>query len=343
MNKLVEIKNLEISFQDFHGAFKAVRDVSFDIYEGEALALVGESGCGKSVTAKSLLGLIPEKDGSIAEKSEILYQGENILTYSKKRWKEYCGQECGMIFQDAMAALNPTVKIGDQIAENLRVHQKISRKAAKEQAIAALRMAGIPQPEIRAEQYPHEFSGGMRQRSMIAMAMICQPRLLIADEPTTALDVTIQAQIMELMKSLKEKNRMSLLLITHDLGVVAGIADRMAVMYAGQIVEIGNSRDIYYRTRHPYTYSLLKAVPSLNGSHGRRLEAIDGMPPGTGDILKGCPFAARCRYCMQICIEECPPKYEFGDGHFATCWLHDPDADISDCKFQTGGNLCNQE
>lgn len=175
------------------------------------------------------------------------------------------------------------------------------------------------------------------------MAMICQPRLLIADEPTTALDVTIQAQIMELMKSLKEKNRMSLLLITHDLGVVAGIADRMAVMYAGQIVEIGNSRDIYYRTRHPYTYSLLKAVPSLNGSHGRRLEAIDGMPPEAGDILKGCPFAARCRYCMQICIEECPPKYEFEDGHFATCWLHDPDADISDCKFQTGGNLCNQE
>lgn len=337
MKKLLEIQNLQISFPAFGGELHAVRGISFDIYEGESLALVGESGCGKSVTAKALMGLISASNGNISKDSHILYKGKNILSYNKNQWSEYCGKDCAMIFQDAMAALNPTIRIGNQIAENLIVHQKISKKEADKKAVKALSEVGISQPEERALQYPHEFSGGMRQRCMIAMAMVCRPALLIADEPTTALDVTIQSQILDLMKKLKEENHMALLLITHDLGVVAGIADRTAVMYAGQIIEIGKSREIYYTPRHPYTFSLLKAVPKLNTSGRHRLPAIDGMPPDLSEPLPGCPFADRCRYCMQICTEEMPPRYEFEENHFTACWLHDPSADTKNCEIKTGG------
>lgn len=246
-----------------------------------------------------------------------------------------------MIFQDSMAALNPTVTVGKQIAENLLVHTKISKAEAMQEAVKALKEVGIQAPEQRARQYPHEFSGGMRQRSMIAMAMICHPRILIADEPTTALDVTIQAQILELMDKLKKKNKMSLLLITHDLGIVAGMADRIAVMYGGKIVETGSRRDIYYQMRHPYTKGLLESVPRLDIESGKKMESIKGMPPNLESEPQGCAFAPRCKYCMAICMEEEPPEYEFGNGHKASCWLHAPEADIEGCELHTGGgSLC---
>lgn len=335
MDKLIEIQNLNVSFQSFGKEIKVVRGVTFDIYKGEALALVGESGCGKSVTAKALMGLISKKNGTIGNESKIIYEGTNIMTYNQNQWSNYCGQECAMIFQDAMVALNPTLKIGTQIAENLLVHKKISRKEAKEKAILALQAVGIPEPEKRAEQYPHEFSGGMRQRSMIAMAMVCTPKLLIADEPTTALDVTIQAQILELMKQFKKETKMSLLLITHDLGVVAGIADRIAIMYAGEIVEIGSVREIYYAPRHPYTYSLLKTVPKLNHQVGKRLITIEGMPPDLTELQEGCAFADRCKYCMHICILEKPSVYHFEKGHSASCWLHNDFSNTENCEIKT--------
>lgn len=337
MRKRMEIKNLEITFPDHGKALHAVRGISFDIYEGEAMALVGESGCGKSVTAKAVMGLLPGRTQLIGSESEIKYNGRNILKYTEDEWTRYCGNECAMIFQDAMAALNPTKTIGEQVAENLIVHNKISKKDAMKKAEEMLAKVGISNAQERVRQYPHEFSGGMRQRSMIAMAMICQPKILIADEPTTALDVTIQAQILNLMNRLKIENKMSLLLITHDLGVVAGMADRTAVMYAGKIVEIGGSREVYYDTRHPYTYSLLQAVPRLDMEKGKKLMAIEGMPPKLTKKQSGCAFASRCSYCMNICMKEEPPVYEFGDGHQAACWLHHPEADTSGCPFKTGG------
>lgn len=337
MKKLMEIENLEVTFPDHGKELRAVRGISFELYEGEALALVGESGCGKSVTARAMMGLLPGRNRQIGEQSQIRYKGKNILGYTDEEWNRYCGEECAMIFQDAMAALNPTQTVGAQIAENLVVHRSISKSEAMQEAVRMLKEVGISNPGERVKQYPHEFSGGMRQRSMIAMAMICHPKILIADEPTTALDVTIRAQILSLMKRLKEKNKMSLLLITHDLGIVAGMADRTAVMYAGKIVEIGDSRLIYYDTRHPYTYSLLRAVPRLDMEKGKKLMAIEGMPPKLTEPQKGCPFAARCLYCMEVCMEEEPPIYMFGDGHQAACWLHDPQADTSGCEFQTGG------
>lgn len=337
MEKLMEINHLEITFVNDEVSTKVVKDISFSLYEGETLAFVGESGCGKSVTAKALMGLLPQKKVRIGEKSEILYRGENILNYREEQWTDYCGKECAMIFQDSMAALNPTMTVGRQIAENLLVHRKISKAEAMKKAVEALEGVGISKPEQRAMQYPHEFSGGMRQRSMIAMAMICHPRILIADEPTTALDVTIQAQILELMGRLKKQNQMSMLLITHDLGVVAGIADRIAVMYAGKIVEIGSCRDIYYRMKHPYTKGLLDSVPRLDVGREKKMKAVGGMPPNMANEQKGCPFAPRCRYCMEICMEEEPPVYDFGEGHQAACWLHDPEAGGLQCEFSTGG------
>ena len=254
-NNILEVKNLRVSYHTYAGEVKAVRGVSFDLKKGEALAIVGESGCGKSVTAKSIMGLIKGPQGEIKKDSEILYNGVNILDYSKKQWQEYKGGECAIIFQDALASLNPTMRVGKQIMENLMAHKHMDRQTAAKEAVEMLRRVGIPEPEKRVKQYPHQFSGGMRQRVMIAIAFACDPKLLICDEPTTALDVTIQSQILDIIKELQKTHDTSVIMITHDLGVVANIAQEIAVMYSGVIVEKGNSRDIFYHPKHPYTWA----------------------------------------------------------------------------------------
>lgn len=323
-NHILEVKNLQVSYHTYAGEVQAVRGVSFDLKTGEALAIVGESGCGKSVTAKSIMGLIKAPQGEIKEESEILYNGDNILNYNKKQWREYKGGECAIVFQDALASLNPTMRVGKQIMENLIVHKHMSKKEAAKEAVEMLRMVGIPEPEKRVKQYPHEFSGGMRQRVMIAIAFACDPKLLICDEPTTALDVTIQGQILDMLKNLQKKNNTSIIMITHDLGVVANIAQSIAVMYSGKIVEIGRCEDIFYRPRHPYTWALIQSVPRLDLKNKQVLASIPGTPPDLLNPPVGCPFSTRCKYCMEICKEEMPERTDFGNGHTASCWLHHP-------------------
>ena len=322
---ILEVKDLRVSYHTYAGEVQSVRGVSFELETGKALAIVGESGCGKSVTAKSIMGLIKGPAGEIKEGSTILYNGDNILNYSKKQWQAYKGGECAIIFQDALASLNPTMRVGKQIMENLMAHKNMDKKSAQKEAVEMLRMVGIPEPEKRVKQYPHEFSGGMRQRVMIAIAFACDPKLLICDEPTTALDVTIQAQIMDLLVELKDKINTAIILITHDLGVVAGIADRVAVMYAGKVVETGTTAQIFYEHKHPYTEALLRSLPSAEAGKREPLMSIPGTPPDLLCPPKGCGFAARCRHCMQICREEQPPEFELGDGHKASCWLLHPD------------------
>ena len=269
-NPILEVKNLRVSYHTYAGEVKAVRGVQFSLEKGQALAIVGESGCGKSVTAKSIMGLIKAPQGEMKENSEILYHGENILKYNKKQWQHYKGGECAIIFQDALASLNPTMRVGKQIMENLMGHKNMTKQEAAKEAVEMLRMVGIPEPEKRVRQYPHEFSGGMRQRVVIAIAAACRPQILICDEPTTALDVTIQAQILQLIRDLQKELGMSVIYITHDLGVVANVADRVAVMYAGQIVEYGTVEEIFYDAWHPYTWALLQALPQL-GTKGEAL------------------------------------------------------------------------
>ena len=323
-NNILEVKNLRVSYHTYAGEVKAVRGVSFDLKKGEALAIVGESGCGKSVTAKSIMGLIKGPQGEIKKDSEILYNGVNILDYSKKQWQEYKGGECAIIFQDALASLNPTMRVGKQIMENLMAHKHMDRQTAAKEAVEMLRRVGIPEPEKRVKQYPHQFSGGMRQRVMIAIAFACDPKLLICDEPTTALDVTIQSQILDIIKELQKTHDTSVIMITHDLGVVANIAQEIAVMYSGVIVEKGNSRDIFYHPKHPYTWALIESVPRLDLTNKQELASIPGMPPDLLNPPVGCPFSTRCKYCMQICKEKMPERTEFGNGHVASCWLHHP-------------------
>ena len=260
---ILDVKNLRVSYHTYAGEVQSVRGVSFEVERGEVLAIVGESGCGKSVTARSIMALIQAPQGEIKENSKILYNGEDILTYDKKKIREFRGGECSMIFQDALTSLNPTMKVGKQIIENLVAHRNMDKKSAREEAIRILDSVGIPNAEKRVDQYTHEFSGGMRQRVMIAIAVACNPKILIADEPTTALDVTIQAQILELINELKDKLNTAVILITHDFGVVAGMADKIAVMYAGQIIEQGEKREIFYEPKHPYTWALLNSVPKL--------------------------------------------------------------------------------
>lgn len=323
-NCILSVRDLHVSYHTYAGEVQSVRGVSFDLMKGEALAIVGESGCGKSVTAKAIMGLVKGPQGEVKKGSEILYNGTNILNYRKSEWQAYKGGECAIIFQDALAALNPTMRVGRQITENLMAHKHMKKAEAIRESVKMLRMVGIPEPEKRVNQYPHEFSGGMRQRVMIAIAFACDPKLLICDEPTTALDVTIQGQILDIIKNLQKEHNTSVIIITHDLGVVANIAQEIAVMYSGMIVEKGSCRDIFYRPRHPYTWALIQSVPRLDLENKQELASIPGTPPDLLNPPAGCPFSTRCSYCMDICREEPPELTDFGSGHAAACWLHHP-------------------
>ena len=321
MSNILEVKNLKISFKTFFGEVEAVRGIDFNVERKKTLAIVGESGCGKSVTANGIMKLLPEppafyKDGSIT------FDGKSILDKTNKEMEQIRGNEISMIFQDPMTSLNPTMKIGDQIVEGLIKHTNITRDEAKKKAIQMLELVSVPQPEKRVNQYPHEFSGGMRQRVMIALAMVCRPKLLIADEPTTALDVTVQAQILDLMKDLQNQFDTSIIIITHDLGVVADIADRIAVMYAGQIVEEGTTDKIFYETNHPYTKRLLESIPRLDMDKNKPLSSIDGTPPDLYIPPKGCPFFDRCTEAMVICKDNMPGITILAGDHKSRCWLN---------------------
>jgi oligopeptide transport system ATP-binding protein len=328
MEKIVEVKDLELSFHTFAGEVKAIRGVNFEVYKGETLAIVGESGSGKSVTSKSIMRLLPESSSEF-KNGEILFGGKDLLKLTEKEMQKIRGKEISMIFQDPMTSLNPTMTIGRQIMEPLLKHQKLSKAEAWKSSIDLLGLVGMPQPEMRMKQYPHQFSGGQRQRIVIAVALACNPKLLIADEPTTALDVTIQAQILELMKDLQKKIDTSIIFITHDLGVVANVADRVAVMYGGRIVEVGTVDEIFYNPQHPYTWGLLSSMPSLDASE-EKLYAIPGTPPDLLNPPKGDAFALRSEYAMKIDLEEVPPLFKVSETHYAATWLLHPDAPLVD-------------
>ncbi|WP_404405834.1 ABC transporter ATP-binding protein [Jeotgalibacillus malaysiensis] len=318
---VLEVRDLEVTFKTYGGTVQAVRGVNFDVYKGETLAIVGESGSGKSVTSSAIMGLIPSPPGEI-KRGNVQFKGKDLTKLSKKNMREIRGVDISMIFQDPMTALNPTLKIGDQLTEGIRQHQKLSKAQANEKALEMMKLVGIPNPEERLKQYPHQFSGGMRQRIVIAIALMCEPELLIADEPTTALDVTIQAQILELFEEIQKKTGVSIILITHDLGVVAKIAHRIAVMYAGKIVEIGTKREVFYQPEHPYTQGLLNSVPRLD-LKGKPLEPIEGTPPDLFSPPAGCPFAARCPHAMFVCEKVVPQAERLSETHQADCWLLD--------------------
>ena len=322
---LLQVNNLHVDFQTYGGVVQAVRGVSFDVHAGQTLAIVGESGCGKSVTVQSLMGLIPMPPGRIHQGSATL-RGKDILASKFIDGDDIRGREISMIFQDPMTSLNPTMNIGSQIAETLEVHRGYSKTQAFSRAIELLDMSKIPEAAKRAKQYPFEFSGGMLQRAMIAMAIACEPAILIADEPTTALDVTIQAQILDLLGDLQKETGMAIILITHDLGVVARMADDVLVMYAGEVVEKGSVDDIFYRSGHPYTQGLRLAMPSnrqvSTDEDEQTLVAIDGSPPDLFNPPKGCAYHPRCPYAMRVCAERTPPVEALGTGHHTQCWLH---------------------
>ncbi|MBK3494896.1 ABC transporter ATP-binding protein [Viridibacillus sp. YIM B01967] len=324
MEKILEVENLELSFHTFAGEVKAIRGVNFDLKKGETLAIVGESGSGKSVTTKAIMRLLPESSSEF-KNGQILFDGKDLTKLTDKEMQKIRGKDISMIFQDPMTSLNPTMTIGKQIMEPILKHQKLSKIEAQKMAIYLLQLVGMPQPEQRIKQYPHQFSGGQRQRIVIAIALACNPKILIADEPTTALDVTIQAQILELMKDLQKKIDTSIIFITHDLGVVANVADRVAVMYSGKIVEIGTVDEIFYNPQHPYTWGLLSSMPSLDVQEAK-LYAIPGTPPDLLDPPKGDSFALRSEYAMQIDLEEIPPFFKVSDTHYAATWLLHPDA-----------------
>ncbi|MBW7650603.1 ABC transporter ATP-binding protein [Anoxybacillus sp. ST4] len=324
MEKVLEVKDLHISFDVYGGEVQAVRGVSFDLYKGETLAIVGESGSGKSVTSKALMRLLPMPPAKIKQ-GQILLEGRDLTKLSEKEMQRVRGAEISMIFQDPMTALNPTMTIGKQITEVLLKHQQMTKAEAKARAIELLDLVGIKEPALRFKQYPHQLSGGMRQRIVIAIALACNPKVLIADEPTTALDVTIQAQILELIKDIQKKTGTSIIFITHDLGVVANVADRVAVMYAGKIVEKGTVDEIFYNPKHPYTWGLLASMPSLE--HGdEELYSIPGTPPDLLNPPKGDAFAPRNAYALKIDYEMEPPMFQVSDTHYAATWLLHPNA-----------------
>ena len=319
---ILKVENLTTQFLTYAGIVQAVRGISFEIYPGEAIGLVGESGCGKSVTGLSIMRLIPDPPGKIVSGSVYLDR-KNLLESSEKEMRNVRGNEISMIFQDPMTSLNPVFSIGYQIMETLLLHQEITKKQAKEKAIELLDMVHIKSPEEVINRYPHQLSGGMRQRVMAAIAISCDPKIIIADEPTTSLDVTIQAQILNLLSDLKTKLNSSIVLITHNLAVVAGLCSRVLVMYAGLIMEEGTDMQIYNKPMHPYTWGLMKAVPKINEEEKERLTTIPGLPPDLLSPPKGCPFALRCDYAMQICFQKKPPFFEPQKGHKIACWLMD--------------------
>jgi dipeptide transport system ATP-binding protein len=321
MNQILSVQDLHVHFSTYGGEVKAVRGVSFDLHKGETLAIVGESGCGKSVTSQSIMRLIPSPPGKVTN-GRILFKGKDLLDVTEPQMRKIRGADISMIFQDPMTALNPTLTIGEQIIEGILQHNDVSKKQARQKAIEMLTLVSIPNPEERLKQYPHQFSGGMRQRIVIAMSLVCEPDVIIADEPTTALDVTIQAQILELFKEIQQKTGVSIILITHDLGVVAQVADRIAVMYAGKIVEEGNRREIFYHPQHPYTQGLLKSVPRLD-LDGEDLIPIPGSPPDLFSPPVGCPFVPRCEKAMEVCDRVYPAKTQLSNDHHVDCWLQD--------------------
>jgi oligopeptide/dipeptide ABC transporter ATP-binding protein len=317
---LLEVKNLQTQFVTRSGVVRAVDDVSWDVGEGETVALVGESGCGKSVSALSIMRLVAGPAGRIAG-GQILFKGRDLRQLSEEEMRHVRGREIAMVFQEPMTSLNPVLTIARQLTEGLEIHLKMSPAEARRRSIELLGMVGIPDPERRLGQYPHQFSGGMRQRMMIAMALACNPSLILADEPTTALDVTIQAQILELMKDLSRRFGVAMLIITHNLGVVARYADRVNVMYAGRIIERGTAREIYADPRHPYTLGLLRSVPRLDEPRRARLDPIEGQPPDLTRLATGCAFAPRCTFRVERCVTEAPPLRPLGaGGHVSACW-----------------------
>ena len=330
--KLLEIKDEKLSFFTPAGEVKALNGVSFSMNEGEVLGIVGESGSGKSVTAYSIMGLTAYPGKLIG--GTIYFNGHQIEKMSEKEMRKIRGNEVSIIFQDPMTSLNPVYTIGNQITEVIRLHTGKSKKEAYDRAKELLELVGINEPTKRLKQYPHELSGGMRQRVMIAIALACEPKLLIADEPTTALDVTIQAQILELMQELRQKLGMSIIMITHDLGVVASMCERIAVMYAGHIVEYGTADEIFYEPKHEYTKGLINSIPKLSAQEIERLVPIEGQPVDLLNPPAGCPFAPRCANCMKICLREMPPKTELSDTHYSHCWL------LQKEEFEKGETRC---
>lgn len=324
--KLLTVNKLRTEFfQNKKTSVTAINEISFDIGKGEILGLVGESGCGKSVTSLSIMRLLNFTSGKVT-KGEVIFDGKDLQKLSEKEMREIRGGKMSMIFQEPMSSLNPAMRIDKQMIEGIRLHTNLSKQEARERAAKILQQVGIPDPERVLKNYPHQLSGGMSQRVMIAMAMSCNPQLLIADEPTTALDVTIQAQIMDLMRELKEKMNTAIILVTHDLGVVANFADRIQVMYAGQVVERGTAREIFYDSKHPYTWALLSSVPKLAKESKQELYALKGTPPDLILPLNHCPFASRCEYCMPICKEKNPLETTITDTHRVSCWLQHPNA-----------------
>ncbi|MCY3819718.1 MAG: ABC transporter ATP-binding protein [Gammaproteobacteria bacterium] len=337
---LLEVRDLEVEFDTYGGTVRAVRGVSFEVHAGKTLAIVGESGCGKSVTVQSIMGLIPSPPGRIVGGTAKL-RGKEIVDGVTADGEIVRGSRIGMIFQDPMTSLNPTMTIGDQIAETLQVHRGFSHSQALRLAVELLEMTRINEPSRRARQYPFEFSGGMLQRSMIAMAIACRPSILIADEPTTALDVTIQSQILDLLRDLQQENNMAIVLITHDLGVVARMADEVAVMYAGEFLETGTADDIFYNSAHPYTVGLRAAMPTNRDESEQDLMPIDGSPPDLFAPPPGCAYFARCPHAMEACRNDPPPGFAVGSGHMTRCWLHHADCSrrIEDLHYAAAAPL----
>ncbi|SHE45672.1 peptide/nickel transport system ATP-binding protein [Desulfacinum infernum DSM 9756] len=320
MTKLLEVQNLKTYFFTDRGVAKAVDDVSFSLDTGKTLCVVGESGCGKSVTALSIMRLIPEPPGRIVG-GRILFEGTDLVALPESRMRSIRGNKISMIFQEPMTSLNPVFRVGDQIAEVLELHENMKKADAMDRAVELLRMVGIPSPESRVRDYPHQMSGGMRQRVMIAMALACNPKLIIADEPTTALDVTIQAQILELMEELSRTTGTAILLITHDLGVVAETAEHVVVMYAGRVVEEAPVRELFHDPLHPYTRGLMRSIPSMSEDDKTRLEVIPGVVPSLLALPVGCKFNDRCRHAFDRCLAEEPPLTTPKEGHSVRCWL----------------------
>ena len=317
---ILEVRSLKTQFKTQDGVVKAVDDVSFYVMPGETLGVVGESGCGKSMTGLSIMRLIPSPPGKIVA-GEIFFNGDDILRMSDEQVRAIRGNDIAMIFQDPMTSLNPVLTINRQISEALQLHMGMNKGQARGRTIELLKMVGIPNAEERVDQYPHQFSGGMRQRVMIAMALSCNPKLLIADEPTTALDVTIQAQILDLMRTLQMERDTGVILVTHSMGVVAGMADRIQVMYAGHIVETASTEEIFANPRHPYTVGLLKSIPRLDATRKEKLEPIRGLPPDLIDLPDMCPFVPRCNYAREKCEQKNPPLLEVNPGHWSACWF----------------------